>query len=266
MSLLLLLLLQSDGLDRKAVERLNEFRKIAGLPAVTLDPALSKGCQAHANYLLKNIDQPSTQGLGAHDEDPKLPGYTEEGAKAGKSSDIHFIDPVTSVDGWMATPYHRFPLVDPTLQRVGIGYVQVNKYSWICVMDVLSGKGGNTTKSSWPVCYPADKQKDVPLLFGGENPNPIPSDPDGQAGYTISVTFEPGTPVKHATYSLKKDKTEVACWWASPEKPSDKRFQRNSIWIMSKDPLEAGTTYTVTVSAKVGGKNWTKSWTFTTAK
>ncbi len=55
--------------------------------AVLLDPELSKGCGLHARYLVLNIDHPETQGLGGHDENPKLPGYTPEGQKAGKNSD-----------------------------------------------------------------------------------------------------------------------------------------------------------------------------------
>ncbi|MDQ3262196.1 MAG: hypothetical protein M3Y59_00845 [Myxococcota bacterium] len=40
------------------------------------------------------------------------------------------------------------------------------------------------------VLYPADGQGEVPLSFGeGEVPNPLTRDPDGRAGFPISVTF-----------------------------------------------------------------------------
>ena len=77
-----------DQENAKVLDKINSYRKLAGLKPVTVDPALCKGCFAHAQYLIKNADHPSVKGLGTHSEDPKLPGYTEEGAKAAKSSVI----------------------------------------------------------------------------------------------------------------------------------------------------------------------------------
>ena len=78
----------ADGDTAKVIDRINLHRKAAGLEGVILDPVLSKGCGAHAEYLVKNVDHPSTQGLGLHSEDAKLPGYSREGERAGKASVI----------------------------------------------------------------------------------------------------------------------------------------------------------------------------------
>src|SRR5262249_16016744 len=59
--------------------KVNAARRTVGLQPAVLDLELSRGCFAHARYLLLNAGHPSTQGLGMHNEDAKLPGYTAEG-------------------------------------------------------------------------------------------------------------------------------------------------------------------------------------------
>jgi uncharacterized protein YkwD len=256
-----------DGKKRKPEEktgeaRINVFRKIAGLNPVTLDPVLSKGCQAHADYLVTNSGHPSTEGLGGHDEDPKLPGFSEEGRRAGKSSDISFgVEPLGAVDGWMATFFHRVPMLDPDLTRVGFGSARDKREGWITVLDVLNGRGWSA-----PILCPGDQQKDVLLAYkAGERPDPIPESKDKKAGYPVTVTFPRSAVVKGATAKLTDEKNqEIACWLSSPEKSVHAELQRNTVCLIAKEPLQPNTTYTATVSATVDGAAWSKAWTFTT--
>jgi uncharacterized protein YkwD len=118
-------------------DQINQVRKHAGLGPVTLDEKLAVGAQAHARYVVRNLDHPKLGGLGIHEEDPSLPEATPEGARAGKVAVIARIsDPVDSVDGWMATLYHRLPLLDPALKRIGYGQEQHPFSGWITVMDI----------------------------------------------------------------------------------------------------------------------------------
>src|SRR5262249_54103291 len=137
---------------------------------VALDEELSRSCTRHAEYLVKNAGHPSTKGLGAHDEDPNLPGYSKEGERAGLASVIHYVEPVASVDGWMATFFHRIPLLDPALRRVGFGFAKGGRTGWVTVLDVDRGRGFDQ-----PVIFPGANQKNVPLAYlPRERPNPIP--------------------------------------------------------------------------------------------
>lgn len=250
----LLLGVQDRKLDQEALARINDYRKTAGLAPVELDATLSKGCTAHAKYLVKNDGHPSTAGLGAHEEDPKLPGYTPEGQKAGKSSDINFMPPPESVDSWMASFFHRVPILHPHLKKVGLGYAEGGKHGWVCVLDVTNGLGGGRQVPF--VLYPIDKQQNVPLRFGGEVPNPIPEDTDG-AGYPNTVTFPETKPVKKVEAILKDSAGKVLeVWLSSPEKPADERFQRHTVCVIAKNPFEPNTNYTITISGKVGGSTW----------
>ena len=94
-----------------------------------LDAALSRGCLAHARYLALNLGHPATAGLGAHDEDLSLPGASEEGANRGKASDIAIGDqtPLHGIDQWLATLYHRVPILEPNLKSVGYGCARVRR-------------------------------------------------------------------------------------------------------------------------------------------
>jgi hypothetical protein len=267
MALILALLFQAADPDAAAaLERLNLHRKAAGLGLLALDPALSKGCKLHAEYIARNEDHPSTQGLGAHDEDPKLPGYTKEGQKAGVSSDISFFpDGVDAVEGWMASLFHRMPIMHPHLQKIGWGWAtSTGARKRITVCDLSGGIGGGRRVPF--VVYPGEKQKDVSLAFRMEVPNPIPEDPDSRGGYPVTAWFADGPPVKEVQAALKDgDGKDVEFWLSTPEKPADARYQRNSICLIAKEPFKPSTTYTVGMSASLGGKRWQKSWTFTTA-
>lgn len=124
-----------------ALEQVNAVRRLADLPPVELDETLSRGCQAHADYVVRHLDHPSVQGLGIHEEDAKLPGFSKAGQRAGQNGVIAILsDPADAVDGWMATLYHRIPLLDPALKRVGYGQTLHPFRGWVTVLDSGSGK------------------------------------------------------------------------------------------------------------------------------
>jgi uncharacterized protein YkwD len=249
---------------RAVLEQINGYRKEVGLAAVTLDAGLTRGCQAHADYLVRNEDQPSTQGLGGHDEDSKLPGYTAEGEKAGKAADIAFdVEPLAAVPAWMASLFHRVPLLDPDLRRVGFGSAHGERSGWVVVVDVNTGRG-----SDRPVCCPADGEKDVPTAYHpGERPDPIPESKDKKAGFPVSVRFPRGATVHDVTARLTDTAgQEVPAWVLTPEKTVDRDLQRNSVCLVPQQPLRPGTTYTAAVTARVDGVEWKQAWSFTTRR
>src|SRR5689334_7890712 len=65
----------ANGAVELRVKRLvDHYRAEVGLPAVTLDPKLSKGCMEHAEYMRLNKDSDAMVGLNAHRQRPNLPG------------------------------------------------------------------------------------------------------------------------------------------------------------------------------------------------
>ena len=253
-----------EALAKAVLEQVNSYRKRAGLEAVALDAGLTKGCRAHADYLVRNAGNPSTEGLGGHDEDPKLPGYSEEGRRAGKASDIAFdVDPLAAVPDWMATFFHRVPLLDPDLRRVGFGAARGEKVGWIVVLDVTSGRGSGAV-----VFCPADGQQDVPTAYhAGERPDPIPESKGRPAAYPVTVMFPRGAAVKDVTARLVDARgQDVPAWVLTPEQTVDRDLQRNQVCVIARQSLQPGTEYTVTVAAQVDGTDWKQKWSFTTRK
>lgn len=253
---------QTSAVEDTALAKINDYRKSAGLEPVVLDQGLCKGCTAHAQYLVRYLDHPSTKKLGAHAEDPQLPGYSEDGRMAARAAFIYGNTPLATIDYIMSTFHARLRILDSDLKRVGLGAARDKKGNWITVLDTYRGRG-----SVEPILYPADKQKEVPLAFiGPESPNPVPKDQSKQAGYPITLTFPRGLVARKVTATLKdaEDK-EVEVWFSSPEKPVFKvEYQKNTVALIAKDWLQPETTYTATVSAEVGGKPWKRSWSFTT--
>ncbi len=122
------------------VASINRHRCLLQLNDVVLDEELSKGCECHAGYVAKNIGKPQIDGLKIHEEDRTLPGFTPEGQRAGRSSiiSLYISQPKGMIDKHMACFYHRIPIIDPALTRIGFGMAELAEGRWVVVVDVLS--------------------------------------------------------------------------------------------------------------------------------
>jgi len=171
------------------IRHLNRRRKFCKLAAVTQDWSGSIGGYLHGIYLKKNKDQPSTQGLGAHNEDRKLPGFTPEGEKAaggilawGRTSEGIF-------DMWLNSRFHRNPVLSPECARVSFGGRQDGGYS------CREAPGGANRPLADLITWPGDGDTDIPTSFGGELPNPFPPGVTS-AGTVVVLDFRKGQPKK----------------------------------------------------------------------
>jgi uncharacterized protein YkwD len=268
------------------VKRFNHFRRLAGLSPVIASATLTAGCQAHAKYLVLHEGEPVCRGLRAHTETPQLAGYTEEGCAAAKSSVItsslgrpNTGWPAIAVDELMATLFHRIPMLEPDLKRIGIGHAATAQGTvWQVVIDVRSGVEHEflAPLRAEPVIFPPDKQKDVPRTFGlggMEEPNPIPF-ATGHCGYPVTVSFPKDDQIQEATAILEYVPTkklpdymvaQVPVWLSTPERPAlPMQSQQNTICLIAKGKLPPLTAHKVTVRAKVNGEPWEKVWKFTT--
>lgn len=260
-------------LETSALEKVNAFRKVVGQPAVKIDADLSKSCTAHAEYLIQNLEAAEKGKLNVHDEDAKLPGFTEAGRKAARSSEVAQGTggaPLMGFDLWFNSYYHRTGFLNPSLTHIGIGFAAKGR-SWAVVLDDRTG--AEKPKGSTWVCYPVPKQMDVPLLFSNgwpEFPNPIPENGESRkTGYPITVAFfQPKPPtIKNVTATLKDaEGNDVEHWLSWPEKPAVKGYGNNLIGLIPKAPLKADTTYTVEIKAAVNGEPWKSKWSITTGE
>lgn len=256
---------------------MNEIREVAfkgrvtGVWQLKFDPDLSENCGLHAHYLTLHPEQ--QKWPDAHEEYADKDGFTVEGQWAGTHSVIAWggmKDYVEGVDLWMASFYHRLPLTDPGVMRLGWGNEGI-----YMVMDM--GSLATPYDKPYTVLYPADGQKDVPTAFlGNEDPSPVPEieDETGTLGYPITIQTNPvndrGETVD-IMMKLYEGKNEVPCYFSSPTKPSNPESAPAGAWcLMPKAPLKLKTEYRVWSEWHLGGNRVGTSaakileWTFKT--
>lgn len=255
----------NDTVELRVKRRVDLYREAVGLPPVNLDAKLSKGCMEHANYMRLHKDTDAMAGLNAHQQRPKLRGASAAGAACGKAADLFFgvSDLEVAVDGWMATLYHRRPILSPTLERIGVGYARLRDGSYMAALMFVDSHSIDVT-GKWPVEYPTDKQSGVPLEFGSEFPNPVPG--GGRAGYPITIQFPPYDKVTGVRATLVDERgKDVAFYLSDPQHPAMSSFgQWGVVCLIPKLPLRPGSRYEVKVDATWNGKPGTWRWSFTT--
>ncbi|MBX3160330.1 MAG: CAP domain-containing protein [Deltaproteobacteria bacterium] len=251
--------------EGKVLALVNRYRAATGLPAVVVDAALSRGCMEHAEYMRLNRNSDAMAGLNAHHQRPGLPGATLAGAACGKAADLFpgVSDLEIAVDGWMASLYHRRPILDPSLEKIGVGYSKLDDGSLMAALMFVNGKGGADKSERWPVLYPADKQADVALEFGNEIPNPIPG--NGRGGYPVTLQFPAFEKVTGVKAKLVDGGGKpVPFWLSDPEHPATSFGQYGVVCVIPKAPLRPQSTYRVEIEATWRGKTATWSWSFST--
>jgi hypothetical protein len=248
-----------------------------------LKDGLSRACRAHAEYVVRNLEDPGFRRIGPHREDSKLPGYTPEGADTAQASVINLtstsylpeqFDPrgVFAIDNLIGTFFHRVPLLHPQLRHVGYGTYRGQKgrvNNYVTVIDIRDSRRKDLERG-WVVLYPGDRQNEVPTTFlNTEHPSPTPAEGVGKKlGYCVTATFAPTVRVQDAQATLQVvDAAPLDAWVSTPTQPAtDRGLQMNTVCIIAKKPLQPRTTYTATVTATVDGKPFERAWRFTTAK
>lgn len=266
---------------------MNEIRekafkdKIQGVWKLKFDPELSEQCALHAHYLTLHPEQ--KKWPDAHEEYADKEGYTTEGHWAGTHSVIVWREGgggmtfEEGIDTWMGSFYHRLPLTDPGVMRLGWG-----AEGEFQVMDMQSLAA--PYDKPFVVVYPYENQTGVPTAFiGNEFPDPVPSGPPGSFdeagvfGYPVTIQTNP-TDERGETVDIvmklfegKDGKKEVECHFSTPSKPSNPEIAPVGTWcLIPKAPFKPKTVYKVVADWTSGGKGSTTSagkhmeWTFTT--
>jgi uncharacterized protein YkwD len=246
----------------------NAARKAAGLPAVPLDAERSRGCAAHARYLVRNAKRLAGRDGDEPGEDPDLPGASEAGQRAALASTVLRGEPAAVAAGWQGDAPLRALLLLGDLKTLGIGTVRDAQGNGLCVLDLTAGL--DAARPPPPVVYPTPGQRDVPVYFpGNEVPDPLPDTTEKVTGYPITVTFPAGQEVVNARATLRDASgREFVAWPSSASQPANPRFvknQMNSVCLIPKEPLRGGTTYFVQAAAEVSRRPWSQAWCFTTA-
>lgn len=251
-----------DAAAAKAAAYLNELRaaawdeqRLGPRATVTVDDTLSAGCDAHARYLSKHPDQ-LAKWPDAHEEYSDRAAFSVVGNWAGMHSVIApgCRGPRESIDAWMGTFYHRLPLLDAGLIRMGWGM-----HDRIGVLD--SGSIVDPRERAGWIAWPPADRRDVPRAFVPELPNPIPGADQSAWGYPITV--QRFADQARVTMRLLDGTKPVPCHFLTPEKPKNLDLvPPRTYCLIPQSHLAPSRTYTVELTME----NETFTWTFKTAR
>ena len=282
---------ETTSLGSNWLSIVNLYRTLLKLQPVEEDPALSQGCRDHAKYLVTNYGSTLAAGVNIgslmHTEDESKPGYTPDGIKAARGSDVMFQPPrkftdaqrlTRAIESWIAGPFHRPSLVNPDLRQVGFGEycderLCAASLDWRSDLEAPL-PGGHPYPT--PVQVPPDGATVKPSGFGGEWPSPISSCP-GYPGNASAITIQVGINMAAKVTDASLTQTTGAAagtrvgtcpydfqTYTNPD-PGTQAHGRAVLQafgeavMMVRDPLSSGQTYRVDMT--VNGKPYT--WTIT---
>jgi hypothetical protein len=270
--------------------------QLGPLPTCDLDAEATMACDDHAKYLTRWTEE-HMKWPEAHEENPAREGFSPRGMRAAQRSVIVFLNANggvdfarDSVDGWIGTVYHRFPLLEHNINRFGYSYVYENGWS-VAVLDMGSLEEPYDPRIAPRfVAWPPPGMKEVPLAFHGhEMPNPLDDQPEADrdilaTGYPVSLQLQREFAMKLAKSELslyvvpkpERDKVPaqnvlfvdtkgnqaddwrkrcgdpVACWIHTPAVPLLKRMEvKNCVFGIPKAHLRPSTTYQVRVQLQI---------------
>ena len=141
----------------RALDVTNSWRRGVGLAPVLVNLARSAACEKHVEYWKLN-------GFSGHDESSGRPGYTAEGALAGRKSSVWDTAEAQKLARVItATVLHRATPLGRAEEGLGVA---IGSGSCLWGGD-LDSSGRDT-----PVLVPGPGQEDVPLLCEPEQPPP----------------------------------------------------------------------------------------------
>lgn len=112
----------------------NRYRGVAGLDPVVENPVASAGALKHSAYLQRNH-------IIGHNEDPRDPGYSNEGRRAGLTGDVAtgyggVFNERSVVEGWMTAPFHGIGILGPDWTNFGFGQVSPRS-GWAATLSLF---------------------------------------------------------------------------------------------------------------------------------
>jgi len=255
-----------------ALEDLNGLRAHVGAAPVTMDGAINAAASAHCAFYVQHHTQYQATNLSPHSEDPSFgAGFTgvsfadrmQAAGFTGPASTetMAFVaSPKDAMQGWLATVYHRLPLLDPRTVAFGYGLA-----SGPVGCDTADWSARTAQAGDPVVIYPIDGQIDVPRAWNGlEGPQPPPPPEGFPSGSVISARLD--GPPKITSHALRDDKgNEVPHVFLDAQGDATLgQFDARTVVLYAHAPLAAKTTYHVELKGTAGPSALDLSWSFTT--
>ncbi len=270
----------SDALStaqQAAHVELLKVRSAVGVGGIVQDAALAQAAQAHAQFYVTHAQQYKAKGLSPHAEDAAFgDGFT--GVNAGERvTKAGFTGPpgaevmaftgsaAGAIRGWMATVYHRLPLVAPGAVSFGYGAAVAPAGTKGGAAEVINFSARASRADDPIVVFPWPGQTGVDSAWSGnEGPQPPPPPNGYPSGPVITAHVASATAWGAHTLEDSDGNAVSHVFLDADNDPNMKTFDRHAVALYSDSPLLAGETYTVRLKLTVGGAERTLAWHFTT--
>jgi len=283
---------------------LNSLRQKSGLSAFSSDSHLVRAAQNHSNYMHNNrkyghSESSSYAGFTGISPAPRAiyAGYTSR--YVGENISYGTATEKGSVDNLLSAIYHRFGFLNPVYDAIGIG-INGTTYTYdmgnstlnqLCQGPSFSGVGSYyrgacadtakkieatayqnaklTLKQKAPdiILWPAANVGDIPPVFYGENPDPLPY--SGVTGYPISAQFNDSKFNKNIivdSFVLKDTSGNIHEDLIVMDKSNDpnQRFSEYQFALFPRNRLEWGSVYCSELSYSYNNSRKKLKWCFST--
>jgi uncharacterized protein YkwD len=254
-----------------ALNAVNAIRVPAGSGCATMNAALNMSALNHCNYYATNkadmmcIADPHAEvmscmgftgaGLGQR---MMAAGYTGRGG----SEVMAFVNnPMSAVDTWVNSVWHRIPTLDPWTTELGYGAATG--------CDTIDfGGGASTVPKDTVVVYPYNGQTGVPTSFDGSHEGPMPPAPStGWPSSSPINIYAQALVVSEHVLTVDGSTTPLDHVWLDTNAMVDagvKGFLRNTAFMYGNAAFMANTKYHVKITGTHTGGAVNLEWTFTT--
>ncbi|MDX8377099.1 MAG: CAP domain-containing protein [Mariprofundales bacterium] len=259
--------------SNNAIAYINTFRKKSGLLPISPYATLNAAAQNHAAYIVTNYaGQPQANW---HAEVTGTPGFTGvtganrvSAANASNSYPfgifeviVSLANPYQAIDNWLNSAYHQIPLFMSSIGQAGFGNAAANGLE-AAVLDMTQ----DTVSDGLIHTYPADKQTNIPISFAGrEVPDPLA---------TSTLAYPVGQPIGvygsggalNIVSALLMDSLGNTIVLYVLDKANDPHtlLAIDQVLLIPSIPLNALTTYTVSISGSHNNLQLNKTWSFKT--
>lgn len=250
------------------LDQVNAYRRLANLPDVTEDPALS---QADYNLAVYEVGLGHLDHLNGQTNNPNYTAAQNSNIFGSQSADASDAE---AIDDWMSGVFHGIGIIDPRLKTVGFGsYRNAESTSglrMVAALNNLQGLDWNIVPH-YPIMWPADRKTiSLTTYSNGESPDARSKcGYTGPAGLPIFLQLGQGNVTGSVASSLTLNGTPVTvCGMDETNYTNgDPNWQalgrrilqmRGAVVLLPRAPLANG-TYTVAIT--VSNRNY--SWSFT---
>lgn len=286
---------------------LNQLRNSAGMTSLTKNDALEDAANNHANYLVNN-------NRFGHDETHALPGFTGVNAPDRANHALYYSrnigegiasgkDDIEAIDNLFSAIYHRFSLMNPDFDEIGISGVTKNVSSTVLVHNIANsdlnrhcqesqfvGPGAfytnvckndikqattlydqtleNTNnRSDNIIVWPPVNGENIPPVFFEETPDPLPD--YSVSGYPVSVQYNSTNSdefILNAIYLYEDNTNNLITDTRLLNSSTDpnQKFSENEYALFPLERLKWNTRYRVEMEFSIAGILDSKQWTFET--